>query len=716
MFRRLRRQTDFSAEVQAHIALETDRLREEGLDESEAQAEALRKFGNRTTAEERFYESSRSIWLEDMGKDLRYALHALFRTPTFAITAILTLALGIGANTAIFSVAYAVLLRPLPFPDADRIVTLYERLPGGMDESLSAGDYPDYQRQAKSFELLAAYRGGPVNLSGRNRPERVPGAVVTPNFFSVFGVQPELGRTLTPQEDPPGGVLVAVLGDSLWKRRYGGDPNIIGKSILVNGEQRIVVGIMPPQFQFPEKTEIWESSRFRVPDHPLRPMLDESTNRGTHYFDILGRLRRGVTVQQAQTETTLIAGRLKKLYGDDEESDRTHVVNLHDDLVGETRSPVLILLVSVGLLLLIACANVANIMLARGATRHKEVAIRGALGAGRWRLVRQFLVESVLLACTGGVAGILLARIALGPLQKLMPANLIPGGELTISLPVMLFTLAVAGNAGLIFGLFPAIQTAKVDVNDALKEAGRGSHGGAQATRIRSALVMAEVALAAVLLIGAGLLIGSFGRLLSAPEGFNPERVLTLQLSLAPAQYPKPEDRVRFVNGILENTRNLPGVSSSGIISRLPLLSGNSTRNVDIKGRTPPGGDIAPDYLVVSPDYFRSLGIRLLEGRTFTERDSATSATVVIVNQATAHHFWPGEDPVGKYLKIGDTKDWTPIVGVVADVRQHGLRDRPSCALYSLHARSLALHGSCRAYFNGPGECGFRRDCSRSSG
>ncbi len=680
MFRRRRRQADFSAEVQAHIALETDRLREEGLDESEAHAAALRKFGNRTSAEERFYESSRSVWLEDMGKDLRYALRALLRTPTFAITAIMTLALGIGANTAIFSVAYAVLLKPLPFPEPNRVVALYEKLPAA-DESPSAADYIDYERQAKSFESLAAYRVNPVNLSGQNRPERVDGTTVTPNFFAVFDVPPELGRTLTPQQDPPGGTPTTVLADSLWKRRYGGDPGIIGKSILVNREPRVVVGIMPPAFRFPGETEIWESSRFRVPDHPLRPLVDESNDRGSYYFDSVGRLRKGVTISQAQSETTLIAMRLKKLYGDEEETDRTHVVSLHDDLVGGTRPVVLILLASVGLLLLIACANVANIMLARAATRQKEIAIRGALGAGRWRIIRQFLVESVLLACTGGVAGILLARIVLGPLQRLLPADLIPGGELTINLPVMLFTLAIAGSAGLIFGLFPAIQTAKVDVNDALKEASRSSHGGSRATRIRSALVMAEVALAAVLLIGAGLLIRSFGRLLSVPEGFNPDRVLTLQLSLASAQYPKPEDRVRCIDGMLDKIRSVPGVASAGIISRLPLLPGASARGINIKGRTPSTGDISPDYLVTSPGYFRTMGIPLLEGRTFTQHDSAASASVVMINQASARHFWPAGDSLGQYIK-GATKDWSPVIGVVADVRQHRLGEVTRPAVY----------------------------------
>ncbi len=680
MFHRRRRQADFSAEIQAHIAFETDRLREEGLSPSEARAAALRKFGNRLAAEERFYERSRTIWMEDIRKDLRYAVRALLRAPTFAITAIVTLALGIGANTAIFTVADAVLLRPLPFPEPDRVVALYEKLPGA-DESPSAADYIDYKHQTKSFESLAAYRVNPVNLSGQNRPERVDGTTVTSNFFAVFGVLPELGRTLTPQQDPPGGALTAVLADSLWKRRYGEDPGIIGKSILVNGEPRVVVGIMPPAFRFPGETEIWESSRFRVPDHPLRPMVDESNDRGSYYFDSVGRLRKGVSISQAQSETTLIAARLKKLYGDDEETDRTHVVSLHDDLVGGTRPAVLILLVSVALLLLIACANVANIMLARGATRHKEIAIRGALGARRWRIIRQFLVESVLLASAGGVTGILAARSALGPLQRLMPADLIPSGGLAINLPVMIFTLMVAIAAGLIFGLFPAVQTAKVDVNDALKEGGRTSHGGNQANHIRGALVVSEIALAAVLLIGAGLLIRSFARLLSVPEGFSPDHVLTLQLSLASAQYPKPEDRVRFIDGMLDKIRSVPGVASAGIISRLPLLPGVSARGINIKGRTPSTGDISPDYLVTSPGYFRTMGIPLVEGRTFTQHDSAASASVVMINQASARHFWPAGDLLGQYIK-GATKDWSPVIGVVADVHQHRLGEVTRPAVY----------------------------------
>lgn len=373
---RRRRHSDFHAEIEAHIALEAYRLRGEGLSQADAEAAARRSFGNATAAEERFYESGRWLWWDEVRSDVRYALRTLRHSPAFAAAAVLTLALGIGANTAIFSVIDAVLLRPLPYPHPDRIVMLYGRVASGENSELSPATFLDFRRQSRSFEHLAGFRQSAVNVTGQDRPERIEGAVVTPDFFAVLGVQAQLGRTLTAAQDRPGAARTVVLSDSLWHRRYGASPDVLGQSITIDGEPRTVVGVMPPHFQYPPQCEAWTAARYPVPEHVLRPDLDQSNVRDSHYFFTIGRLRAGVAPAQAQAEANTIAHRLKQQYGNEEEAAAAAVVALRDDLVGETRPALLILLGAVGLLLVIACSNVANILLARGAARQKEIAAR----------------------------------------------------------------------------------------------------------------------------------------------------------------------------------------------------------------------------------------------------------------------------------------------------------------------------------------------------
>jgi putative ABC transport system permease protein len=689
MFRR-RKNRDFSDEIQAHIALEADRLRAEGLSEADARAAARKAFGNLGAAEEHFYESTRWLWWDELGNDLRYAFRTLLHTPGFTAAAVLTLALGIGANTAIFSAIDAVALRPLPYPHPGRIVLLYGREAGGGTSDLSPADFLDFRREMHSFETLAAYRQMASNLTNEDRPERIEGAVVTPDFFAVMGVPAEVGRTLDRSLDQPGTARVVVLSDAFWHRRYGANPAIVGQSIHIDGVPRVVAGVMPPQFQYPPATEVWMPARFAVPEHPLRPDFDQSGVRDTHYFDVIGRMKPEVSRRAAQAEGDLIAKRLKQQYKDVEEAERVDLVPLDQELYGDSRSPLEILLAAVALLLLIASANVASLVLARGATRRKEFAIRAALGAGIPRLVRQFLAESLLLASSGCLLGVALAYVALGAVSSLLPSYAMAATPLQIDWRVLGFAAAVSAASGLLCGFFPAAALAKPGLAAVLNDAARGSSGGVRPNRTRSLLVIGEVALTTVLLIGAGLLIRSFSRLTAEPVGFRPDHVLTARLSLPPARYPDPASRARFVRRMLDSLEELPGVSSAAVVSRLPLLPGNSTRSVDIKGRTSSDSDIAPDYLVASPQYFRGMGIRLLRGRMFTAADGPDAPPVVIVNSAMARRFWPGQDPVGQSVTVGlcgPENQWCTVVGVVEDIHQHDLGESAQPAVYVPYAR-----------------------------
>jgi putative ABC transport system permease protein len=678
-----RSQKDFAAEIQAHVELEAARLRGEGLSATDALHAARRAFGNATAAEERFYESRRWLWWEEIRKDLLYTVRTLRQNPLFTIAAVVTLALGIGANTAIFSVIDTALLRPLPYPEADRIVALLQ----GDDSNLSPPTFLEFRKESTALRPLAAYNEAAFNFTQQARPERISGAVVTPDFFAVMGVQAQLGRTLDPKMDAPGQPRTVVLGYSLWQSRYGANADVLGQTVQIDGEPVMIVGVMPASFQYPPGCEAWKPARFAVPEHPLRPYVDQSTMRDTHYFNSIGRLKPGISLAQATTESNIIARRLKQQYGSDEEIERATLIPLHEELVGETRPALLVLLGAVALLLVIACVNVANILLARGATRQREIAIRGAMGASRARLARQFLTESLVLGLSGGGLGILLAHFSLTPLRALLPVSDTP---LQLDGRVLAFTAVVSVCAAVFFGLFPAMQAARFDLNGVLKEGGRGSGAGPRAQRARSILVIAEVALAGVLLIGAGLLLRSFGQLLAVPEGFAARQVLSLQVSLPATQYPKPPERARFVRDVLERMRAIPGVTVAAAISRLPMNPGNSTRSFDIKGRTSPEDQMAPDYLVATPDYFRAMGIRLVKGRAFTEHDGLSAPPVIIVNQAMARLFLGNGDPLNQFISVGgcgNDGEWCQVVGVVDDVHQHGLDKAARPAIYVPYAR-----------------------------
>ena len=692
MFRKRRSQEDFVAEIHAHIKLEEDRLVDEGMPRDKARFAARRAFGNRLAAAERFYESTQPAWWHhvrnDLRQDVKYAARTLRRSPGFAAAAVLTLALGIGAITAIFSVINAALLKPLPYQNSERLVMLYGHPESGGQGTISPADFLDYCTQAASFHHLAAFSHVQFNLTGQQQPEHVSGSVVTPDFFVTLGAQALAGRTLSPDLDKPGKPRTAVLSHALWQRRYGADPAIVGTAIAIDGEPISVAGVVPASFQFPAGCDLWVSSPFATPPQPLNPAKDNSTSRDSHYMDVIGELSPGVTIEQATSEVNGIAARLKQQYKDDEEYTGAAAIKLRDDMLGESRPALLMLLSAVAVLLLIACVNVANLLLARGATRQKEVAIRIALGARRFRVVRQFLTESVLLSVAGGACGILLAALMLPLVKTVAPPRLLGGAPLTLDVRVLAFTATVSVASVIAFGLLPALHLAGADLNGVLKESNRGSAGGGRAQYMRSALVVCEVALATVLLIGAGLLIRSFCRLLAVPEGFNPDHVLTMRLSLPQSRYQRGADRAAFVRQVLERTTSLPGVKSAAVGSRLPLTSGRSTRSMDIEGRTPdPAGDPAPDYLVVTPDYFRSMGIQIVRGRAFTDLDTTGSPSVGIVSESAARYFWPNEDPIGKHTQVGAQLGWSPVVGVAADVHQHDLGSPPPVAIYIPYAQ-----------------------------
>jgi predicted permease len=681
--------SDLSAEIQGHLDEKTDELVAAGMPKQEAREAARREFGNSTLLEENGREVWRSARLEDFFRDLRFGVRMLRKNPGFAASVVLTLALGIGANTAVFSVIDAALLRPLPYPQPERIVSLYLLNDAKQDDTMAPADFLDFHRASSSFSHLAAYRELPFNLSGQGEPERVKSAMVTSDFFSVFGVDAFRGRTISQQIERPGVASVAVIGFGLWQRKFGGDPGIIGKAVNIDGELRTIVGVMPQGFAFPAETELWTSSRFAMIPHPLRPLEDPSALRGIHYFDVVGRLNPTVTIAQATAESDAIARRLRQQYGDDEEAAGARVISLRQDLVGETRPALLILLGAVALVLLIACVNVANIVLARGATRQQEIAIRRTLGADRVAILRQLLIEAMLLAISGGTLGVLFAYGAMAPLRRLVPASMVAAAPITLDMRVLGFAGIATLLSGLLFGVVPGLRLSKWITNDTLKAGGRGSPNSRGTLTTRRALVVSEIALATILLIAAGLLIRSFSRLLAVSTGFQPDRVLSLELSLPQARYFSPTARAGFMKAVLDRANSLPGIEFAAAISRLPLNPGSSTRSLDIQGRTPGKDDLSPDYLVASPAYFQTMGIPLRSGRAFTDRDSEIAAPVAIVTQATAEYFWPGRDPLGQHVRIsnGSEGPWSEVVGVVGDIRQHHLERNPRPALYVPYAQ-----------------------------
>jgi putative ABC transport system permease protein len=624
----------------------------------------------------------RTLW-----QDLRYGIRTLLKTPSFTFAAVLALALGIGANSAIFSVANAVLLRPLPYSEPQRLVMIWGNLlKPGLDEiGASPPEFKDYKEQGSSFERLACYRESGLNLSGGGEPERISGAYVSADLFPLLGVEPVAGRTFSAEEDAPGHGQVVVLSHSIWQRQFGADPSVVGKTLTVNGASVTVIGVMPASFQFPDSdVEVWKPLALDAED------LSEN-NRGSHFLDVIARLKPGVTLEQAQAELTTIAQRIKEQHPDQyERGFSAKLVSRHEQVVGEIRPVLLILLGVVGFVLLIACANVANLLFARAATREREMAIRTALGAGRLRIIRQLLTESLLLSIVGGALGLLLALWGVDLLVALAPSDIPRLSEVGLDARVLSFTLLVSLLTGLLFGLAPALRVSKPDLQESLKDGARGASEGFRRQRMRNVLVISEVALSLVLLIGAGLMIKSFRQIQKINPGFKPERVLTMRLSLPQAKYTEPQQQRAFFQQLTSRVAALPGVESVGAVNFLPLSKTGNMMSFAIEGQ----GNIGPNiqFRMISPEYFRTLGLPLSRGRELTEQDREGSPPVAVINETMARTFFPGEDPLGKRIRLGSMTSpfpWLTVVGIVGDLKHYGLDDETRPELYVSYQQPL---------------------------
>ncbi|HEV2915191.1 MAG TPA: ABC transporter permease [Pyrinomonadaceae bacterium] len=622
-------------------------------------------------------------------QDLRYGARMLLNKPGFTAVAVLALALGIGANSAIFSVVNAVLLRPLPYEDSNRLVLISEYpKQEGVPDTLTMTSYPninDWRDQNHVFEGVASFRTSGFTLTGVEQPERLNGVRVSADFFNLLRVRPLIGRSFLPEEDRPGGERVVLMSHSLWQRRYGGAADVVGRTLVLSDEQYRVIGVLPADFNFPfagRKTELWATTAYEG---------QNLTSRGSRTSFVIARLKAGVSVAQAQADLERIASRIEQQYPDINTGLGVHVTGMQEQLVGKVRPALWMLLGAVGFVLLIACSNVANLLLARATVRQREVAIRTALGAGRWRIVRQLLTESLLLAGLAGAVGLLMAVWGIDLLVALSPSDLPRFDTVRVDARVLGFTMFVSLLTGVIFGLAPALKTSRIDLTQALKEGSRSlAHAG---LRLKGLLVVSEMALALVLLIGAGLLIKSFWRLQDVDPGFNPKNVLTMRINLPDKKYPEGKERIAFVKGAIERINALPGVERAAFVTPVPFSGDFIGSSFAIDGRPAPvpGQEPSADFRGITPDYFSALNVPLIRGRYFTEQDRKGSVGAAIINETLARRYFSGEDPIGKSLiDVGvgvdedEPKRWE-IVGVVGDVRHRGLDIEPAPEVYLPH-------------------------------
>jgi putative ABC transport system permease protein len=627
--------------------------------------------------------SGRSNLLADLLHDLRYAVRTQVKNPAFTIVAVMALALGIGANTAIFSVVNTVLLRPLPYKDPDRLVMVWEDATkaGYPRDVPTNANFIDWRDQNHVFEGMAAIAYDSFNLTGAGDPERLDGRRVSASLFQLLGVDPQIGRVFTAAEDQPGSERVVILSYGVWQRRFAGDPGIVGKAISLNGASYTVVGVMPARFQFPTiADQVWV---------PIAFTPEQAADRTTHYLTVLARLKPGVTLSQAQTEMSTIATRLQQQYPQSNTDIGAAVTLLQEDLVSDIRPALLILLGAVAMVLLIACANVANLLLARAAVRQKEIAVRVALGARRQRLIRQFLTESLMLSTMGGIVGLGIAYGGLILLRSFIPENISQAREISLDFKVLGFTLFVSIATGVIFGLAPAIQALRFNQSETLKEGGRDAARGSSGKRLRSLLVTAEVAISLVLLIGAGLLINSFLRLRNVDPGFRVDNLLTMKIVLSEPKYREAERRSAFYKELVQRIEALAGVRSAAVTTSLPLYSSGNSIAVVFDGRPepPPGQEPIIVTRIISTKYFDTMGIPLLKGRQLTEQDTRTSPRVVVISEAMARRYWPNENATGKRIALGKVEkpeDWIHVIGVAKDVRQRLTTD-PKPQMYLSH-------------------------------
>jgi putative ABC transport system permease protein len=657
LLRRGRYEREMEEEMRFHLEMQIEQNLAAGIPAEEAQYAAQRQFGNQTWLK----EVSREMWslrlIEALIQDLRYGARMLMKNPGFSVIAIVTLALGIGATTTMFSIVNSVALRPLPFHEPDRLVMLEEKwLPRFPRFETSPLDFLSWKAECQSYADTAAFATVFFNINEGDQPERIAGARMNANLPGLLGVSPILGRGFTTEEDTAGANQVALLGHRLWQRRFGGDPNMIGRSVRMNGAAFTVVGVMPPAFRFPLEAEIWV---------PMGFTPEELKSRNNHFIWAVGRLKPGVTPQQAQSEMDILMPRIQGVW-------RGRVVSFSDHYIGDAQLTLGVLLGAAGLVLLISCVNIANLLIARGAARQREMALRASLGATRGRIVRQLLTETTLLSFLGGAAGLLLALGAIALVRRWPLPTIHRIEEASLDPQALALALLLAIGTGVLFGLSPALRQSRLDLQDALK-AGSRVAGGAARTRIRNALVIAELALAVVLLVGAGLLLKSLWRLLDVPLGFNPQNVLAVTINLPRTTYREPFQQSQFAERLLDRLKSVPGTEAVGISTGVPLLAIGDV-GIYFEGRSGELSGTTANYYQVSPGYLRVMQIRLVRGRLLTEQDSATSPPVVLINETMASRFFPNEDPIGKRLDISGPAYMREIVGVVGDVKQESLR------------------------------------------
>jgi predicted permease len=654
---------DLNEELCSHVEMRAQANVSAGMGADEARYDARRRFGNTTLLKEDTRAADIFGWLDTAGRDLRYALRMLRRSPGFTVIAILTLALSIGANTTIFSVIDAVLLRPLPYPNASHLIRVEERHEGWTATGVTYANFLDLKNGSQSLSDVAAMRWWTANLADGGEPESVQSALVSAEYFSALGIQPFLGRVFTPEEDQPGKDNVILIAHGLWQRRYGSNPQAVGRKIKVNDEVRTIIGVMPPGFREPFHCEIWA---------PLVATGDLATNRRSHLLFAVARIKPGVSLSQANAEMQLVSKRIQAQNSGIDPGFIFSGANFQERAAAPLRTPLLVLFCAAGCVLLIACTNLASLLLARGAARAKEIAIRASLGAPHSRLVRQLLTESLLVGVLGGTVGLVVALWCVN-LVKEPPFNKLVGyAGVGLDVRVLLFALGVTLLTGILFGLAPAFQSVRGSTVAVAQLHGRATTG-IYNVRLRSLFVVSEVSLAFVLLVGAGLLIHSFAAILRQPLGFNPDNVLTMQLFLSEARYPSDSLQAKqYLHRVLEKLDSVRGVQSVGMIDALPLTGGAST-DIEIVGRPIPDPNNEPEVgiRIVSPDFFRTLQIPLRAGRWFTERDTFEAPRVMVINEAMARQFWPNENPIGRRVTM---KDWGPpltgeIIGIAADVR-----------------------------------------------
>ena len=676
LFRRQRAEREFDAELEAHLALIQEELERRGVSPEEARRQARVQIGGVEQVKELQREARSLRWLETLWQDMRFGLRMLRKSPAFTATAVLTLALGIGANTAIFTVAYNILLRPLPYRDAGKLVMVWEddSAYGFPQNTPSPGNYSVWKAQNHVFADVAAYGGRTFNLTGNGNPEAFAGIQVTANMFSLLGVKPELGRDILPSEDKPGANYVVILSHAVWMANFGGDPKIIGQRISLNDASYTVIGIMPRGFIFPDRTaQMWT---------PIGFSDAELGNHGSHYLHVVARLKPGVLLKAANSDLSVVAQNLQRQFPESNAKEGAFAVPLRDRLAGGSQLAATILLSAVGFVLLIACANVANLHLARGASRQKEFAMRMALGARRWRIVRQLLAESILLSVVSGGAGLLLAMWGAPFLADLIPNGLAPFAGSGVNAYVLSFVIAVSLLCAVLFGLAPALRTSHLDLVGVMKQGGSGGNGRS-GKRTRDLMVVTEFALALILFSGATLMLRSFVNVRDVDPGFRPAHVLALETSLPSPKYDDISRRNEFYEEVLDRVNHLPGVVAAGCTTWLPLTNfgGGSIIRIEGQPETATGHAMIPNLRMISDEYVQAIGMRLIEGRSFNSSDGANTLLVALVNQTAAKSFWRGVDPVGTRFQHNSGR-WVTVIGTVGDVRQGGLDQPPRPEIY----------------------------------